>query len=256
MYFWNMTKILLLGAGHLAFHFYEQFKACSSVQLIQWYNRSIEKIGFAKEQIKITDQIDKLEDADVYLLCVKDEIIEALSEKIKTRGLVVHCAGGISINELKGTSRKGVFYPLQSFTKERSLSFDELPFCIEALEQKDQQLLCEFAQQLGGIPHIMNTEKRAYLHMIAVWVNNFSNHMLHLGSDLSQKHQIPFEMFRPLIEETFKKALSMGPQNTQTGPALRQDLKTIQKHFDLITDQDIKKLYLNLSTSIQKKHEQ
>jgi aromatic ring hydroxylase len=63
-------------------------------------------------------------------------------------------------------------------------------------------------------------------------------------------------MFRPLIEETFKKALSMGPQNTQTGPALRQDLKTIQKHFDLITDQDIKKLYLNLSTSIQKKHEQ
>lgn len=247
---------MLLGAGHLAVHFYEQFTACPKVHLIQWYNRSIQKIDFAKEQIKITDQINELEDADLYLLCVKDEAIASLSEKIKTRGLVVHCAGGISIDQLKGTFRKGVFYPLQSFTKERFLSFDQLPFCVEALEKKDQQLLCEFAKQLGGIPHIIDTEKRAQIHMIAVWVNNFSNHMLDLGNDLSQKHQIPFEIFRPLIEETFQKAMSMGPQKTQTGPALRQDLKTIEKHLDLITDQDIKKLYLNLSTSIQKKHEQ
>jgi hypothetical protein len=92
--------------------------------------------------------------------------------------------------------------------------------------------------------------------MIAVWVNNFSNHMLHLGSDLSKKYQIPFQIFHPIIEETFQKALSMEPQNAQTGPAVRQDHKTIKKHLDLISGQDIKKLYLNLSTSIQKKYEQ
>jgi predicted short-subunit dehydrogenase-like oxidoreductase (DUF2520 family) len=251
-----MTKIVLLGAGHLAIHFYEQITACPKLDLIQWYNRSIEKIGFAKKQIKITDQMDELEDADIYLICVKDEAIESISEKIKTGGLAVHCAGGIPLHELKVSHRKGVFYPLQTFTKERSLSFDQLPFCIEAIEKKDQNLLCEFAKQLGGIPHVMNSEKRAYLHMIAVWVNNFSNHMLHLGSDLSKKYQIPFQIFHPIIEETFQKALSMEPQNAQTGPAVRQDHKTIKKHLDLISGQDIKNLYLNLSTSIQKKYEQ
>jgi predicted short-subunit dehydrogenase-like oxidoreductase (DUF2520 family) len=251
-----MTKIVLLGAGHLAIHFYEQINACPKLDLIQWYNRSIEKIGFAKNQIKITNHIDDLEDADVYLICVKDEAIKSISEKIKRNSLAVHCAGGIPIDELEGSIRKGVFYPLQSFTKERSLSFDKLPICIEALEKKDQNLLCEFAIQLGGIPHIINTKKRAHLHMIAVWVNNFSNHMLHLGNDLSKKYQIPFEIFHPLIEETYKKALIMEPQNAQTGPALRQDLKTIKKHLDLLTELDIKKLYLNLSSSIQKKYEQ
>ena len=80
--------------------------------------------------------------------------------------------------------------------------------------------------------------------------------MLHLGNDLSKKHQIPFEIFHPLIEETYKKALIMEPQNAQTGPALRQDLKTIKKHLNLLTELDIKKLYLNLSSSIQKKYEQ
>ena len=91
--------------------------------------------------------------------------------------------------------------------------------------------------------------------MIAVLANNFANHLLHLGSDLSKKHKIPFHIFNPLIEQTYQKALDNGPENSQTGPALRRDQKTIEKHIDLITDDNLKKLYLNLTTSIQKKHE-
>ncbi|MGB2435492.1 MAG: DUF2520 domain-containing protein, partial [Flavobacteriaceae bacterium] len=95
----------------------------------------------------------------------------------------------------------------------------------------------------------------ALMHMIAVLINNFGNHLLHLGSELSKKHNIPFHIFSLLIKETYQKALDNGPENSQTGPASRHDQKTIDKHLEMLTDDDLKKLYLNLTTSIQKKNE-
>ena len=255
MYFWNMTKIVLIGAGHLAFHFYRQFQRCREVNLIQWYNRSLEKIDFVQPKVAVTNQFTELKAADLYLICVSDDAIEKVSEKVQTQGLIAHCAGAVPIDRLRGSSRKAVFYPLQSFTKERDLSFDKLPFCIETTQPKDQNLLNDLANALGGVPHEFNSEKRALIHMIAVFANNFANHLLHLGSDLSKKYKIPFHIFNPLIEQTYQKALDNGPENSQTGPALRRDQKTIDKHIDLITDDNLKKLYLNLTTSIQKKHE-
>lgn len=255
MYFWIMIKIVLIGAGHLAFHFYNQFQRCSQANLIQWYNRSLEKIDFAQPKVAVTNQLKELKTADLYLICVSDDAIESVSEKIQTEGLIAHCAGGVPIEQLRGSSRKAVFYPLQTFTKGQDLSFDRLPFCIETTRPKDQNLLNGLANALGGVPHEFNSEKRALIHMIAVWVNNFGNHLLHLGSELSKKHNIPFHVFSLLIKETYQKAMDNGPENSQTGPALRHDQKTINKHLDLLTDQDIKKLYLNLTTSIQKKHE-
>ena len=170
--------------------------------------------------------------------------------------MVVHCAGGVSIDQLKGTPRKGVFYPLQTFSKDQDLSFDQLPFCIETTDPKDQILLSNLAKAMGGIPHKINSETRTQMHIIAVLINNFSNHLLHLGSKLLKEHDIPFKIFHPLIEETYQKALKSGPENTQTGPAIRDDQKTIEKHVGLISDENIKKLYLNLTYSIQRNHEQ
>ena len=128
-------------------------------------------------------------------------------------------------------------------------------FCIETTHSKDRMLLNELTNNLGGVAHEFNSEKRALIHLIAVLINNFGNHLLHLGSELSKKHNIPFHIFSLLIKQTYQKALDNGPENSQTGPALRRDQKTIEKHIDLITDDNLKKLYLNLTTSIQKKHE-
>lgn len=250
-----MTKVVLIGAGHLAFQFYNQLTGCGKVSLIQWYNRSLEKIDFAHPKVAVTNQLSQLKAADLYLICVNDDAIESVSEKIQNKGLIAHCAGGVPLNRLSGPSRKAVFYPLQSFTKGRDLSFDELPFCIETAQPKDHTLLKDLANALGGIAYEFDSDKRALIHMIAVLMNNFGNHLLQLGSELSTKHKIPFQIFRPLIEETYQKALSEGPENSQTGPALRRDQKTIDKHLDMLNDQSLKKLYLNLTSSIQKKHE-
>ena len=179
-----------------------------------------------------------------------------MCKKINTTNLVVHCAGGVSIDQLEGTLRKGVFYPLQTFSKDQDLSFDQLPFCIETTDPKDQILLSNLARAMGGIPHKINSQTRTQMHIIAVLINNFGNHLLHLGSKLLKEHDISFKIFHPLIEETYQKALKSGPEKTQTGPAIRDDQKTIEKHLGLISDENIKKLYLNLTSSIQRNHEQ
>ena len=128
-----MTKVVLLGAGNLAFHFYRQFLKCKDINLIQWYNRSLKKLDFAKNKLSVTNQISQLKTADLYLICVSDDAIETVSENIQSEGLIAHCAGGVPLNRLRGSSRKAVFYPLQSFTKERDLSFDKLPFALKPL---------------------------------------------------------------------------------------------------------------------------
>ena len=251
-----MTKIVLIGAGHLAFHFYKQFINLKKVNLIQWYNRSLEKIDFAQSEVEVTSRLSELKVADLYLICVSDDAIESISRKIKTQGLIAHCAGSVPLRWLKGSSRKAVFYPLQTFTKDRDLSFNHHTFCIETTHTKDRDLLNDLAQTLGGIPHECSSEKRAMIHMIAVLMNNFGNHLLHLGSVFSKKHQIPLEIFYPLIKETYQKAIENGPENSQSGPAIRHDQKTINQHLDFLSDPDIKKLYLTFTTSIQKIHEQ
>ena len=252
MYFWSMTKVVLLGAGNLAFHFYRQFMQSDEINLIQWYNRSLKKVDFAKNKLAVTNQISQLKTADLYLICVSDDAIETVSENIQSEGLIAHCAGGVPLNRLKGSSRRAVFYPLQSFTKERDLSFEKLPFCIETSHPNDQPLLKNLAKSLGGDPHLFNSENRALIHMIAVFINNFGNHILHLVSELSKKHNIPFHFYNLLINETYQKAMDIGPENSQTGPAIRQDKKTINKHLEMLTDQNLKNLYLNLTSSIQK----
>ena len=250
-----MTKIVLIGAGNLAFHFYKKLTNCNEVKVIQWYSRSLQKIDFAKKQTEVIDQFSQIKSADLYLICVSDDAIGSMCKKINTTNLVVHCAGGVSIDQLEGTLRKGVFYPLQTFSKDQDLSFDQLPFCIETTDPKDQILLSNLAKAMGGIPHKINSETRTQMHIIAVLINNFGNHLLHLGSKLLKEHDISFKIFHPLIEETYQKALKSGPENTQTGPAIRDDQKTIEKHVGLISDENIKKLYLNLTSSIQRNHE-
>ena len=99
-----MRKVILIGAGHLAFHFYRQFLTCREVNLIQWYNRSLEKIDFAQSKVAVTNQLSQLKTADLYLICVSDDAIKSVSENIQTDGLIVHCAGGVPLNRLSGPS--------------------------------------------------------------------------------------------------------------------------------------------------------
>ena len=250
-----MIKVVLIGAGNLAMNFQKIFNNSSGVDLIQWYSRKIKKIRSFEKKISITDKISKLKPADIYLIAVSDDAIGEISAKIKTSALVVHCSGSIAIDELLSNSKKGVLYPIQTFSNMPLATFNKLPFLIETGNKNDFKLLQDLVLKIGGKPIEMNSQKRSYIHLIAVIINNFGNHLIELGENIAQRHGIPFDIFYQIIEETCKNATEIGAKNSQTGPAKRRDNKTINKHLDLLSDEGIKKIYLDLTNSIKKRHE-
>jgi predicted short-subunit dehydrogenase-like oxidoreductase (DUF2520 family) len=146
-----------------------------------------------------------------------------------------------------------VFYPLQTFTKEREIIWSELPICIEANSTHDLEALLQLTRKLSIKVSLMGSEDRRWLHLAAVFVNNFTNHLLNEASNIVKERNLDFDLLRPLALETIKKAFDISPENAQTGPAKRGDEATMRKHIDMLQDNTMKELYSLLSDSIKKR---
>jgi predicted short-subunit dehydrogenase-like oxidoreductase (DUF2520 family) len=250
-----MISVCLLGAGNVASHLYNAFKNTTSVQVLQWYNRDIRKVSSYKNETEITDNLEALIEADIYILAVSDDSISELSANLPFQNrLVVHTSGSVNIYDLDKKNRRGVFYPLQTFSKEVSLDFSQVPICIEAIDKKDLKLLKVLATSLGCKWYKINTEQRQTLHVSAVFVNNFTNQLYRIAHEISDVKNINFDILKPLILETAKKIEDISPYMAQTGPAKRNDKKTINKHLKLLEDENHKSIYKLLTESIKKTH--
>lgn len=246
-----MIKIAIIGGGNVATHLANAFSKTKEIALVQMYARNIAQIEHLKHQVSITNSLDLLVDADIYIIAVSDDAIAAVSSKIdKKNSLVVHTSGSVAVNSLKNNGRKGVFYLLQSFSKDKNVNFDEIPFCLEAENKQDLMLLESLASAIGKKIYTINSEQRKQLHVAAVFVNNFTNHMYKIGADICEKHQVPFEILHPLIKETSAKITELHPKDAQTGPAKRNDQKTIKNHLDLLTEKQ-QEIYQLITKSIQ-----
>ena len=157
------------------------------------------------------------------------------------------------MNTLSKKNRKGVFYPLQTFSKNRVVNFKDIPICVEAKDAKDIKLLMNLGKSLSEKVVEVNSEERSKLHVAAVFVNNFVNHLYGVGHDILSAHNLPFELFQPLIEETASKIKTVTPSQAQTGPAKRGDQKTIEKHLHLLGEGSNSILYQLLTESIKAK---
>ncbi|WP_322790497.1 Rossmann-like and DUF2520 domain-containing protein [Tenacibaculum tangerinum] len=154
------------------------------------------------------------------------------------------------MHALQNSGPKGVFYLLQSFSKDKEVNFNEIPFCLEAENKEDLQLLETLAKSIGKNIYHINSEQRKQLHVAAVFVNNFTNHMYKIGADICNEHRVPFEVLQPLIQETAQKIITLSPEAAQTGPAKRNDQKTIQEHLALLNTEQ-KEIYKLITKSIQ-----
>jgi len=251
-YLRSMIKVVILGGGNVAYHLTANMLKNSSINVVQVYNRSIDKIVHFKNNTAITNNLDELKDAAIYIIAVADNAIVELSKKLVFKNkLVVHTSGSVAMNELQSISNKGVFYPLQSFSKEREVDFYTIPICIEASTKKDLELLESLAKSISNTVYKINSDQRKSLHLAAVFVSNFVNHLYHIGNEICKKNNIPFEILQPLIQETSNKIAVLSPFEAQTGPAKRNDVKTIEKHESmlLINQQEI---YTLLTKSINK----
>ncbi len=193
---------------------------------------------------------------NIIIVAVPDSRLKNVLEKIKCRPgtLVVHTAGSIGMDVFpEQITRKGIFYPLQTFSRERKIIFRDLPFFLESSDKQSDITLKIIAESIGAKAHFTDTEHRRMLHLAAVFVCNFTNHMLTAGKEVAIKAGFPFEVLKPLIEETFLKAIDNGPENSQTGPAVRNDQNTIEKHLELLSfSNELKRLYSEITHSIIK----
>lgn len=196
------------------------------------------------------------ESTRVIIVAVPDHKLKLVLDKISCapETLVAHTAGSFGLDIYpERIIRKGIFYPLQTFSKNRKVSFTDLPFLLESSDSESSEILRNMAESIHGNVHFVDTEKRRMIHLAAVFVNNFSNHMLTLGKEVALKSGFTFELLAPLIKETFSKALDSGPENSQTGPAVRHDKNTIEKHLDLLYfSADLQRIYNELTLSIIK----
>ncbi|SDW74885.1 NADP oxidoreductase coenzyme F420-dependent [Lutibacter oricola] len=247
-----MIKVTLLGGGNLASHLAKTFLASNQIELVQIYNRTIKNIEQFKNKTLLTNNLKELKTADIYIISISDNEIANLSAKLNFPDkLVVHTSGAMPLNEIKAKANKGVFYPLQSFSKNKKVDFKNIPICIEANKPNDLVLLEKLASAITNHCYFIDTKQRETLHVAAVFVNNFVNHLYHLGNGICNSNNIPFEILQPLIKETASKITNLQPFEAQTGPAKRNDTKTINKHLEFLSKNN-KEIYQLLSNSITK----
>lgn len=246
-----MIKVVILGAGNVAFHLTHFLLKNKKIELLQVYNKNLDKIDYLKNSVAITDKLSNLnKNGDIYIIAISDDAISTFSNQlILPNKLVVHTSGSVSVDKLKSKSGKGVFYPLQTFSKNKKIDFKHIPICIEADTSKNLFLLKTFTKIISDTYFLINSDQRKHLHLSAVFVNNFVNHLYYLGNQICEENNIPFEILHPLIKETSNKIEDISPFDAQTGPAKRNDEKTMKKQLAILPKES-KEIYTLLSNSI------
>jgi predicted short-subunit dehydrogenase-like oxidoreductase (DUF2520 family) len=252
-------EVVLIGSGSVATHLGLALKE-KGVTISQVYSRNIKNAEKLAEKLNtsfITDISDIYKEADIYFYALTDNAFKSLLRKIEMpKGIQVHTAGCIPMSEFEGFTLKfGVFYPLQTFSINKSVDFSQIPICIEASDLEVQQKLLDIANLLSNKTYIINSEQRKNLHLAAVFACNFTNYMYDIASKILDDSGFQFEIIQPLIAETAEKIKTMIPYDAQTGPALRMDEKTIEKHLSMLDKKpDLKKIYKLLTKNIYNRH--
>ena len=250
-----MLSVILLGAGNVASHLFKALSKAENLTITQWYNRDISKLQSHQNVVEITNDINNLLVADIYIIAVTDDAVQSVSEQLSfSDRFIVHTSGAIGLHTLSKKNRRGVFYPLQTFTKDQDLDFSEVPICIETEKKDDLQILKNLAEALNCKYYRVNSEQRSSLHLAAVFVNNFANQLYRVGHEITESKSVDFNILKPLIKETANKIETLSPYMAQTGPAKRSDKKTIKKHLKMLEKDIHKDIYELMTKSIKLTH--
>ncbi|MFR9513076.1 MAG: DUF2520 domain-containing protein [Rikenellaceae bacterium] len=250
-----MKRVVVIGGGNLAEAVALAISQSPAFELAQIYLRSAER---GKELSALcstpfsTFDMPLLE-ADIYLLAVSDSAIGELSRSLPfaAGAVVAHTAGSTSIEVIDKGLKRAVFYPMQTFTRGRRVNFAHIPIFIEACDGETLAQVRELASALSSSVTELDSERRRRLHLSAVFVCNFVNAMFIAGEQLVGESGLEFSILKPLIEESCAKALlARSPKELQTGPAVRGDHTTMERHIEMLESDDLKEIYQKISTYI------
>lgn len=252
-------KIVLIGAGNVAVHL-GPILWKKGHKIVQLYSRS-RKSGQSLARnlnCELTLNVEKIiQNADIYIIALRDEAITVFLKQIKfIPRLIVHTSGSTAFDVFpRGMKNTGVLYPLQTFSRSSKDNPHTIPFCIEGSNPESTRKIIALAKSISPNVFKLKSSERAYVHLAAVFANNFTNFLFTNAEKILTKKKIPFTMLRPLILETALKIQSGTPGKMQTGPAKRGDAEIINKHLKLLNDfPELKVIYSLLSKSIEKEY--
>lgn len=244
----------IVGVGNLGWNLAEAFRS-HEIDAHYLIDRNPEKIKLLQQQFTrskciLLEEIPN--DIDLVFLCLPDDQLIPFANHIRNaQCAVVHCSGNTANLELK-PNKTGVFYPFQTFTRNRAVEWSEIPICIESSDEKLKAFLIKTATKLSNRILEITLEQRKNLHIAGVFGANFNNHLLHLINEQMSKSELPLDLIKPLVEESISKAFDLGPAKAQTGPAIRRDENVIKDHLKrLENDPTLLKFYTLFTDSIQ-----
>ena len=246
-----MIKVSVIGSGNVGFHLIKLFDTSKGIELCEWYSRTL---NFDK-RVRVVNELSNLNQADVYIICVSDESISKVSNELTfNEKLVLHTSGSTPFDAINKKNRRGVFYPLQTFSKSKDLNYSNIPICIESEDKNDLELLKILSNKVGCKFYEINFEQRKTLHLAAIITNNFTNFLFSLSKELVEAKDLDFDILKPLIKETVNKIHKLDPNEAQTGPARRNDSNIMKTHQKMLIDKNQKKLYKIISEMIREKY--
>lgn len=252
-------EIVLIGAGNVAWHLGNRLSEIG-VCIAYVYARSSESAEQLASNLncKGGNQLEYIPvSADLYLIAVNDSAIESVAQQlaghIHKNTLVLHTSGATPSSILQPYfQRYGVFYPLQTFSKSRKLDFAQVPLCICTHQPQDFARVDSFAKKVSEKVYAVSDQQRLQLHLAAVFVNNFTNYLQHIGGTILNEHQLDAEILHPLLVETVAKLKDLSAEEAQTGPAVRGDDPTIERHLSQLEwHPEWQTLYKHLSKCIK-----
>ena len=248
-----MIKVAIIGSGKLAQNL---LRACclNKFEVTALWARNTKKAEELAHNFKVplAGSLQAVSvQTDIVFLAISDNAIEELAATINTQAIVVHCSGILPATLLKKHANYGVFWPIQTFSEPRTLDFNEIPIAIEASDEENKRILEVVADTLGQKAIMVNEVQRQHLHLAAVFVNNFSNHLFSLMHDFLGKNHLDFKYLLPLISETAEKLKVLSPAEAQTGPASRGDENSLEIHRKIMANEPkLLEIYNLVSKSI------
>lgn len=245
-----MIKVVIIGSGKVAEHLTTALSASAEINLSQIYTRRA--LSFQTVTTEVVYSLSELDDADIYIIAVSDSAISEVSSELDFENrFVVHTSGTMPLTAVNPKNRRGVFYPLQTFSKNREIDFNIVPICLESENETDYEVLETVAKAISSSVYNITSKQRKALHVAAVFANNFTNHMYAQAAEICENNNVSFDILKPLITETASKIQLLHPIAAQTGPAVRNDQLTIDEHLCFIKDKSQRNIYSVLTKSIQ-----
>ena len=239
-----MIRIGLIGTGNVAIALAREIHNHQELSLVQLIGRNKDKLPKDLNWVPFSIQFNDLQTCDMILIAVTDHAIAEVSNQIPlTNAVVAHTSGASSVDLLINHKHRGVFYPLQTFSKQPQLNWSEIPILWEGNNKYVNKKLENISKLFSPLCIRSNEKQRLNLHLAAVVVNNFTNHLYAETHRFCKSKNVSFDLLAPLIEETTRKTRQLNPRESQTGPASRGDTQTIQRHKAIPMTEELSDIY-------------